>query len=79
MKSARRGAAPPTSGLVTDASPTPRASAALSQGARGRRVDCKWTVCSCLSRTTLPDWLNTEAEVKAELRQGGGVVPLQLR
>jgi hypothetical protein len=71
MKPYRRGSAVSSGGRGA-ASPvlsSPR-SVAPSQEAIARRAYLKWQARGCPSGTHLQDWLEAEAELKAELGQG---------
>lgn len=54
---------------VTRPVPSSPNSVALSQEAIARRAYLKWQSRGCPSGTSLQDWLEAEAELKAELGQ----------
>jgi hypothetical protein len=70
MKSFRRGTTWSSRGRATTATTTSPTAAATSHEAIARRAYLKWQARGCPSGTALQDWLEAEAEVKAEIGQG---------
>ena len=71
MKASRRGGAMSSAGRVTTSPVTSSPNrVAPSQEAIARRAFLKWQARGCPSGTALQDWLEAEAELKAELGQG---------
>jgi Protein of unknown function (DUF2934) len=69
MKASRRGGAMSSGGRVTTSPVTSSPTlVAPSHDAISRRAFLKWQARGCPSGTALQDWLEAEAELKAELR-----------
>ena len=70
MKASSRGAMSTGRRVTTSPVTTSPTRVALSHEAIARRAYRKWQARGCPSGTILQDWLEAEAELKAELSQG---------
>jgi hypothetical protein len=69
MKIFKRGTALPSSGRATMPTTASPLAAAPSHEAIARRAYLKWQARGCRGGAALQDWLEAEAELKAELGQ----------